>query len=115
MDWGEGLPRKTQAGVPACILSPPSCPQAPSVLLSQGGHGPGRGLPLLVSSSQAAVSCFPGNLPPGWRGEGDRYMGEGSEEQVESHRLCHFRTGLGSPSLALAQGHLFQLPFPCHS
>ena len=68
MDWGEGLPRKTQAGVPACILSPPSCPQAPSVLLSQGGHGPGRGLPLLVSSSQAAVSCFPGNLPPGWRG-----------------------------------------------
>ena len=68
MDSGEGLPRKTQAGVPACILSPPSCPQAPSVLLSQGGHGPGRGLPLLVSSSQAAVSCFPGNLPPGWRG-----------------------------------------------
>lgn len=108
MDWGEGLLGRAQAGASAGLLSPPSCPQAASVLLSQGGHSLGRGLPLLTGSSQAARVLLPEgsftvNLHRG--GVGGRFVGEGSEEQVlESHKFCHLRpavgTGLGSPSPA---------------
>lgn len=122
VDWGEGLLGRAQAGASAGLLSPPSCPQAASVLLSQGGRSLGRGLPLLTGSSQAARVLLPEgsltvNLHRG--GVGGRFVGEGSEEQVlESHKFCHLRpaagTGLGSPSLPQAQDHPAQLPSPCH-